>query len=192
VERPAKLATIPGSKHAETLPPTDIVNPSSVSPKRTDEDFLKCDFNQRTQIGRIRGSHNHVWAAFQGPFTHKLAPGAMSGVDCHNPPGSFLAWQIRSVSANVPNCYQYHSDLRGPFVSRLPSVPPASTGTSQHGCRAPRYALAGFQRTSTQRVKHRWYAYYSVGNSATRYYQPFGRSLVGFNEHVAAYAEWHW
>ena len=36
-------------------------------------------------------------------------------------------------------------------------------GQSQHGCRAPRYALAGFQRTSTQRVKHRWYAYYSVG-----------------------------
>jgi hypothetical protein len=57
VERPAKLATVPGSKHAETLPPTDIVNPSKVSPKRTDEDFLKCHFDQRTQTGRIRGSH---------------------------------------------------------------------------------------------------------------------------------------
>ena len=34
--------------------------------------------------------------------------------------------------------------------------------------------------------------YYSVGDSATRYYQPFGRFLVGFNEHVAAYAEWRW
>ena len=36
--------------------------------------------------------------------------------------------------------------------------------------------------------------YYSVGDSATRYYQPFGRFLVGFNEHVAAYAyaEWSW
>jgi hypothetical protein len=50
--------------------------------------------------------HNHVWAAFQEPFTHKLAPGAMSCVDCHNPHGSFLAWQIRTVSANEPNCYQ--------------------------------------------------------------------------------------
>jgi hypothetical protein len=34
--------------------------------------------------------------------------------------------------------------------------------------------------------------YYSVGDSATRDYQPFNRFLVGFNEHVAAYAEWRW
>src|SRR6516225_2266506 len=142
----------PGSKHIETLSPTDSVNPSKVSPKRADEDWLKCHFNQRTQIGRIRGSHvknsvpctachsvhkgfNHlypwknpevkqmcaachdnVWAAFQEPFPHKLAQGAMSCVDCHNPHGSFLAWQIRTVSANETNCYQCHSDLRGPFT----------------------------------------------------------------------------
>jgi hypothetical protein len=34
--------------------------------------------------------------------------------------------------------------------------------------------------------------YYSVGDSATRYYQPFGRFLVGYGEHFATYVEWRW
>jgi DmsE family decaheme c-type cytochrome len=148
----------PGSKHAQTLSALDILNPANTSPKRADEDCLKCHFNQRTQIGRIRGSHvknsvpctachsvhkgfnylypwknpevnqmcaschNNVWAAFQEPFTHKLAQGAMSCTDCHNPHGSFLPWQIKTVSANEPNCYQCHSDLRGPFAFEHPPL----------------------------------------------------------------------
>jgi hypothetical protein len=34
--------------------------------------------------------------------------------------------------------------------------------------------------------------YYSVWDSATRYYQPFGRFLAGFNEHISVYVEWRW
>lgn len=72
-------------------------------------------------------------------------------------------------------------------------MPLVSLGQSQHGCRADRHGLAGFQTTPTQ-TQLGGTLYYSVGDSATRYYQPFGRFLVGFHEHVAAYAyaEWRW
>lgn len=72
-------------------------------------------------------------------------------------------------------------------------MPLVSLGQSQHGCRADRHGLGGFQTTPTQ-TQLGGTLYYSVGDSATRYYQPFGRFLVGFHEHVAAYAyaEWRW
>ena len=87
--------------------------------------------------------HNNVWAAFQEPFTHKLAQGAMSCVDCHNPHGSFLPWQIRTVSANEPNCYQCHSDLRGPFTFEHAPVKFQGCGACHqpHGSTNPRMLI---------------------------------------------------
>lgn len=40
----------------------------------------------------------------------------MSCVDCHNPHGSFLPRNVRTVSANEPGCLKCHGDKRGPFV----------------------------------------------------------------------------
>lgn len=53
-------------------------------------------------------------------------------------------------------------------------MPLVSLGQSQHGCRADRHGLTGFQTTPTQ-TQLGGTLYYSVGDSATRYYQPFGR-----------------
>ena len=58
----------PGSKHIETLSPTDIVNPSKVSPKRADEDSLKCHFNRRTQIGDPRLAREKLSAVYGVPL----------------------------------------------------------------------------------------------------------------------------
>ncbi len=66
--------------------------------------------------------HRSVWAQFQKPFKHRLPEGAMSCTDCHNPHGSLLRWQIRTVSANEPSCFHCHSDKRGPFTYEHPPV----------------------------------------------------------------------
>jgi DmsE family decaheme c-type cytochrome len=71
----------------------------------------------RTAINKkCAGCHTSEWAAFQRPYTHRLPQGAMSCVDCHNPHGSFLPKNIRTVSANEPGCFRCHGDKRGPFT----------------------------------------------------------------------------
>lgn len=65
---------------------------------------------------RCAGCHTAAWAQFQRPQKHRLAEGAMSCVDCHNPHGSFLPRSIQTVSANEPGCLKCHGDKRGPFV----------------------------------------------------------------------------
>lgn len=62
------------------------------------------------------GCHQSTWAQFQKPFRHRLPENAMSCVDCHNPHGSFLPGDVRTVNANEPGCYKCHGDKRGPFV----------------------------------------------------------------------------
>jgi DmsE family decaheme c-type cytochrome len=62
------------------------------------------------------GCHPAVWAAFQRPHAHRLAQGAMSCTNCHNPHGSVLPSQIRTFAANEPSCVSCHTDLRGPFT----------------------------------------------------------------------------
>ncbi|MBI1789462.1 MAG: DmsE family decaheme c-type cytochrome [Acidobacteria bacterium] len=59
--------------------------------------------------------HTSTWAEFQRPHSHRLAEGAMSCVDCHNPHGSFLPKSLQTVSANEPGCLKCHGDKRGPF-----------------------------------------------------------------------------
>jgi DmsE family decaheme c-type cytochrome len=59
--------------------------------------------------------HTDVWAAFQKPYRHRLAEGAMSCVDCHNPHGSALPKQIRTTRFNEPGCAKCHGDKVGPF-----------------------------------------------------------------------------
>ncbi len=60
--------------------------------------------------------HTAAWAQFQRPHAHRLAQGAMSCTDCHNPHGSLLANSIKAVRGNEPACLGCHGDKRGPFV----------------------------------------------------------------------------
>jgi DmsE family decaheme c-type cytochrome len=60
--------------------------------------------------------HTGTWAEFQRPHAHRVAEGAMSCVDCHNPHGSFLPRQVRTAAANEPACLNCHGDKRGPFT----------------------------------------------------------------------------
>ena len=62
------------------------------------------------------GCHTSAWTSFQRPHAHRVAEGAMSCVDCHNPHGSFVAANMRAAGANEPGCLSCHGNLRGPFV----------------------------------------------------------------------------
>jgi len=60
--------------------------------------------------------HTTAWAQFQKPFKHRVAEGAMSCVDCHNPHGSFRPAMTQSLAGNEPGCFRCHADKRGPFT----------------------------------------------------------------------------
>lgn len=62
------------------------------------------------------GCHADIWASFLRPYTHRLPQNAMSCVDCHNPHGSVLPYNIQTVNANEPGCFKCHGDKRGPFT----------------------------------------------------------------------------
>ena len=49
----------PGSKHAESASPADIVQPAKLVARKTDGICLTCHLNQETQVGRIQSSHAH-------------------------------------------------------------------------------------------------------------------------------------
>ncbi len=60
--------------------------------------------------------HKQEWAGFQRPYTHRLAQGAVTCVDCHNPHGSPFGRSLSLVSANDRGCLKCHGDKRGPFA----------------------------------------------------------------------------
>lgn len=62
------------------------------------------------------GCHLSVWAAFEKPYTHRVAQGVMSCIDCHNPHTSLSPQMLRTSFGNEPTCFRCHSDKRGPFV----------------------------------------------------------------------------
>ncbi len=84
--------------------------------------------------------HADVWASFRRPHAHRLAEGAMSCLDCHNPHGSFFPRSVRTVSANEPGCFRCHGDKRGPFVFEHAPVRFEGCGSCHepHGSSNPR------------------------------------------------------
>src|SRR5215212_922461 len=56
--------------------------------------------------------HISQWAQFQKPFKHRVAEGAMSCVDCHNPHGSFRPAMTQTFANNEPGCFRCHGDKR--------------------------------------------------------------------------------
>ena len=47
----------PGAKHAETVAPSDIINPAKLDPAKTDQVCLKCHLNTPAQVNRMHGVH---------------------------------------------------------------------------------------------------------------------------------------
>ncbi len=87
--------------------------------------------------------HTDVWTSFQRPHAHRLPPGAMSCVDCHNPHGDLLPKNLRTAAANEPGCLNCHGDKRGPFVFEHAPVRLEGCGSCHepHGSTNPRMLI---------------------------------------------------
>jgi DmsE family decaheme c-type cytochrome len=84
--------------------------------------------------------HTSVWSQFQKPFHHRVAEGAMSCVDCHNPHGSMRPAMTQVFAANETGCFKCHGDKRGPFTFEHAVVRFEGCGTCHepHGSANPR------------------------------------------------------
>ncbi len=66
----------PGSKHAESVSPDDIVNPGKLDAVKADRACLKCHLNQPSQANRIQSGHAKNQVSCVGCHTmHKAGPG---------------------------------------------------------------------------------------------------------------------
>ena len=84
--------------------------------------------------------HFDIRAQFDKPYTHRVAQGAMTCVDCHNPHGSFRPGMMQLTSANEPGCFKCHANKRGPFTFEHAPVRFEGCGTCHepHGSANPR------------------------------------------------------
>jgi DmsE family decaheme c-type cytochrome len=100
----------PGSKHADSLAPADIVNPVKLDNVAADKDCLQCHLNKPTQIGRLESSH----AKDGVPCT------ACHSVHAHGPDGLVA----RKPAAVNQQCGACHADVlaqfQRPFRHRVP------------------------------------------------------------------------
>jgi DmsE family decaheme c-type cytochrome len=100
----------PGSKHADSLNPADIINPLKLDAAAADKDCLQCHLNRPTQIGRIESSH----AKDQIPCT------SCHSVHAHGPDGLV----VRKPAAINEQCGACHTEVvaqfQRPYRHRLP------------------------------------------------------------------------
>ena len=118
----------PGSKHAESAAPEDILNPAKQKPADADRSCLKCHLNDHTHVGRVHGSHarNQVSCAachsiHKGP--EKLAPRTQRPVNqqcvtCHV---SVWAEFQRPHRHNLPEGSISCTDCHNPHGSFFPN-----------------------------------------------------------------------
>jgi DmsE family decaheme c-type cytochrome len=82
-------------------------------------------------------------AAFNRPFTHRLAQNAIACVDCHNPHGGPPPASMQGFAANEASCLKCHNDKRGPFpFEHAPvKIEPCTTCHEPHGSANPRMMI---------------------------------------------------
>lgn len=93
------------------------------------------------EVNELCGTcHLTVMAQFQKPYTHRVAQGAMSCVDCHNPHGGLRKALLHNFAANEAACFKCHADKRGPFTFEHAPVRYEGCGTCHepHGSVNPR------------------------------------------------------
>jgi DmsE family decaheme c-type cytochrome len=125
----------PGSKHAESVAPADILNPARLKPAVTDRSCLKCHANQQAHAGRIRSGH---------------ARSEVSCVACHavhkQGPNGLVVRGAAAVNGQCRNC---HNDVwaafQKPFRHRLPEGAMSCVDChNPHGSFQPRNQTASF------------------------------------------------
>lgn len=89
----------------------------SIHHAKTDADLLLA-----SQPNLCFGCHTDVKAQFAMPFHHPVEEGAVKCTDCHDPHGTFQAFQLRSTVDQNRVCTRCHTDVRGPFVYEHPAV----------------------------------------------------------------------
>jgi DmsE family decaheme c-type cytochrome len=82
-------------------------------------------------------------AAFNRPFTHRLAQNAIACVDCHNPHGGPPPASMQQFAANEASCFKCHNDKRGPFPFEHAPVKlePCTACHEPHGSANPRMMI---------------------------------------------------
>ena len=100
----------PGSKHAESMSATDVMNPAKAQPARTDRICLTCHLNQPTHVGRMNSSH---------------AKNQVSCTACHaihnNGPYRLVANQVVDVNQLYTKCHiDVWASFQRPYRHRLP------------------------------------------------------------------------
>lgn len=99
----------PGSKHAESMSPSDISNPSKLPAAQTDRTCLKCHLNQPTHVGRLQSSH---------------AKDQVSCAACHSVhkgPEALRPHRNESINAQCASCHTSQwAAFQRPYKHRLP------------------------------------------------------------------------
>jgi DmsE family decaheme c-type cytochrome len=100
----------PGSKHVDSLSPTDIKQPAKLKPADADRICLTCHQNQATHAGRINSSH---------------ARNQVSCVACHsihkNGPYGLVARKPADINALCASCHtNVWASFQRPYKHRLP------------------------------------------------------------------------
>ncbi len=86
------------------------------------------------------GCHISAKADFAKPYHHRVNEGLIQCNDCHNPHGTAILQQVRTLPSGDAVCYKCHADKQGPFVYE--HVPVKTEGCSSchtpHGSTNPR------------------------------------------------------
>ena len=87
------------------------------------------------------GCHTSAKADFAKPYHHRVNEGLLQCNDCHNPHGTAIADQLRTMPNGDAICYKCHVDKQGPFVYE--HVPVKTEGCvschTPHGSTNPRF-----------------------------------------------------
>jgi DmsE family decaheme c-type cytochrome len=124
----------PGSKHAESVSPDDIVNPAKLDPAKADRACLKCHLTQPSQANRIRSAHARNDVSCVGCHTmHKEGPGGgepgfaprkpaainKQCASCHSPVwAEFQRPHRHKLNENAMSCVDCHNP-HGSFLPKL-------------------------------------------------------------------------
>ena len=125
----------PGSKHAESVSPTDIFNPAKVKPVAADQRCLSCHAGQATHAGRIQNSH---------------AKNQVSCVQCHsihkNGPNGLVPRNAVAINTQCKGCHKdIWASFQRPFRHRLPEGAMSCVDChNPHGSALPRNMAVSF------------------------------------------------
>jgi DmsE family decaheme c-type cytochrome len=142
-ETSARCLTCHGESHAQSHFAESSHSSSDVgcldchSPHHAEE---KQHLLIRDQPQLCYGCHTAAKADFAKPYHHRVNEGFVQCNDCHNPHGTGILRQARTLPSGDAVCYKCHADKQGPFVYE--HVPVKTEGCTSchtpHGSTNPR------------------------------------------------------